>query len=365
MKNKFLRRAACIFVFILLICSLTSCSKLKSVFNSLTGNEEESEKTETGNSPSKSGNTEKTGETLSDSDYLFSVNGQNVTYGEWNLYARPRYEETRSLFSDEIWKYDVNSEGKKFSEAFLEDVRDEICYTKIVASQAEELGIELTDDDNIEINIETADYLSRLSSELQSEYRISENDIRKVLTDNLLALKVYENLTLNISTDTDEKEVRHMVLQYVMIPKTYENKSGDTEFYSDSELDVLRTRLRNLREYVASHYPMTLKESETQDFVAVEMVADLAQLQEQLPEDLAGVAFWLREGEVSEIYETEDAIFLFDCAKETDAETTNAAKIEVLERREKEVFEQAYNGWKQTAVIEINDENWKKLKETY
>lgn len=359
MKKKLLHGTVCILICLLMICGTVSCSKIEEIINSITGKGEEKEE-----GADKQGDSDKAKSSTSNTEtVLFTVNGQPVTMGEWNLYELPKYEENMKLYGNEIWDYTVNAEGKKFSEAFLEDIRDEISYIKIVASQAEARGVGLTEDDDIEINIETADYMSRLTKMDQRKYEITEEDVRQVYRDNLLALKVYENLTLNISTDTDEKEVRHMVLQYIMIPKTYENKAGETEYYSETELEQFRLRLKNLREAVLKNPQMTLKEAQTQDLTATEMVADYAMLCEQLPEDLAGIAFWLREGEVSEIYETEDAIFLFNCAKKTDQESTDEAKVRVLEAREKAVFDEAYTKWRAAATIDINQENWNKLKE--
>lgn len=293
---------------------------------------------------------------------VFTVNSIPVTKGEWNLYALPRAGEITALYGNSIWGYQIDNEGNGFGEAFKEDVLDEIAYTKIVAGRAEEVGVSLNEDDNVEISIETADFLNHLSASQLEEYGITEEIVRTVYSDNILATKVYENITLNIDTNTDEKEVRHMVLQYVMAPKSYEDNSGETARYNEAELEVRRNRFKNLKKYMQENPGTTLKDAAYEDMTATEIIADYSELCEMLPEDLAGVAFWLRNGEVSDVYETQDAFFIFNCVKMTDDETTNAARIRVLEQREKDCFNSRYEGWKQAAVIEKNEAVWYRLK---
>lgn len=293
---------------------------------------------------------------------VFTVDSVQITKGEWNLYALPRAGEITGLYGDNIWSYQVDNEGNSFDEAFKEDVLDEIAYTKIVASRADEIGVSLNEDDNVEISIETADFMSRLSKEQCEEYGITEEIVRTVYRDNILARKVYENITLNIDMNTDEKEVRHMVLQYVMVPKSYEDNSGENALYDENELEVFRTRFKNLKAFMDNNPGITLKEAAYEDMNATEIIADYSGLCEMLPEDLAGIAFWLRNGEVSDVYETADAFFIFNCVKMTDDETTDAARIRVLEQREKDCFNSRYEAWRSAAVITKNDAVWYRLK---
>ena len=89
--------------------------------------------------------------------------------------------------------------------------------------------------------------MEKLSEEQKKEYNISKELVENVYEDNLLATKVYEYLTLNVDTSTEETEVRHMVLRYIMLPKTYENKSGETVFYSDEEIAARKSRIEAVK----------------------------------------------------------------------------------------------------------------------
>ena len=294
-------------------------------------------------------------------DIVFEVNGMEVSLGEWNLYARPTISGINNLYGKEIWDFKMDAEGKLFGESLRDDIQKRIVSVKLVASKAGELGVALTEDDKSEIALKTDEYLEKLSTDLQEKYSINKEAVEKVYTDNMLATKVYENLILNVDTSADDEEVRHMDLRYIMFPKVYENRSGETVFHTDEEIAQKRAEFNDVREKVSAGQDRELKDFETEELTVTDIVADLARLKEMLPEEQAGVVFWLRNKEVSPLIETDEALFLFECENVRNEENTNAARIKVIERREQQVFEEAYSEWKKDVRIENNETLWKDL----
>ena len=337
----------CMLMSVSLLCSCSLFGKSESVPDSESTPEPEANTENAGNEQDKF-----------DADTVFTVNGIRVSIGEWNLYSLSERSDIENLYGKEIWNFTTDKKGTTFEDAYREDIMEQIAYTKIVAGMAEDVGVALDEDDSIEISIETADYLSRLSDDECEQYGINAEVLKTVYSDNILARKVYERITLNIDTHTEETEVRHMVLQYVTVPKFNENASGEPEALTEEETRVLRTRFDNFKEYLDNNPGITLKEAAYGDFAAMELIDDYEGLKARFPEELAGIAFWLRDGEISEVYETEEAFFIFCCVKTTDDESTNKAKIRVLEQREKDCFTEKYEAERKKSVIEKNELVW-------
>jgi len=281
-----------------------------------------------------------------------------VSLGEWNLYFRPAISDIDKLYGEEIWSFKMDSEGKLFDEALKESVQKRIVTVKLIASKAKELGVELTEDDKNEVALAADEYLEELSSTLKKKYGITEEAVEKVYSDNMLATKVYEHLTLNVDTETDEKEVRHMQLRYIMYPKSYENREGETVFHTDEEIGFVRDKLADIRRKVSDSTSMTLKDAETEELAVNDIIADYEDLKERLPEEEAGVVFWLRKSELSPLIETQEALFLFECVQITDEESTNAARVKVIEKREQQVFGTAYAEWVKDVEVINNEAVW-------
>jgi len=292
---------------------------------------------------------------------VFSVNDIQVSLGEWNLYAQAMLERTGNLYGKDIFGYKMDSEGKVFGEAVLENIRERIVNVKVVAEQAQSLGVELTEDDKMEISIAAMDYMDKLTDEEKETYSITEETVNEVYSDNYLATKVYEHITLNVDTETEEIETRHMVLRYIMQPKSYEDREGNTVFFEETELAARRADLSTIRERAAADISVSIKDFESDKYVVTETIIDYDGLRERLPEDMAGIVFWLRQNEVSEILESEDAFFVFECVKLSDEESTMAARIKIVEERERQEFSKYYEEWKKDAVIVNNEPVWKML----
>jgi len=294
-------------------------------------------------------------------DSVFEVNGEQVSVGEWNLYAQPVLEETQLLYGDDIWGYQMDGSGTMFGETLQEDIQRKIVNVKVVAGHAEAFGVSLSGDDRMEIAVSAEEYLEKLSEKEKEDYGITKEKVEKVFTDNLLATKVYEYLILNVDTEVDETEVRHMDLSYIVKPKTYEDRDGNTCFYTDEEINKKRNELEEIRKKASQSKDVGLKDFENEENAVMDIISDYEDLKEMLPLEMAGIVFWLRQGEVSAVLESDEAMFLFECVNLQDEAATKAARIRIIEQREQEVFEENYLKWKENVEIENNPSIWKSI----
>lgn len=295
-------------------------------------------------------------------DTVFTVGTGRVSLCKWQLYALPEYDEIENLYGKRIWDYTVDIDGKTMSDAVKEDVKKKITYIEIVASKAEEMGMTLTEDDYIDINIRTADYMNRLSEEQKTKYGITQEEVEGIYAENMLAMKVYENLTLNVDTSTTEKEVRNMVLQYIPIFKYSEDDNEEKVMYSQEECEELRKQAEEFLDSVKSNSDITrLDELNDEKYVPITITADYSTLVDKLSEKVADIAFAMEEGEIDGIYECDDAYFILDCVEPRNEEATNAARIRIIEERQKNLFAQVYETWQEEVIVKVNKAVWDTL----
>ncbi len=295
-------------------------------------------------------------------DTVFTVSDERVSLTEWYLYALWQISGLESMYGKTIWDYSVDGEGTTMWDAVKEDIMEQIVYIKIVCARAESLGITLNEDDQLDINLQTEDFMNKLTTEQKSKYKITPEIVKGIYEDNVLAMKVYENLTLNIDTNIPDEEVRHMILEYVPILKDYESEDGEIVRYTDAELLGVKAEAEQyLADALADPEITRLAEINNDKYNVVEIIADYATLVEKLPENIPGIAFSLRQDEINGLYETEDAYFILDCVKHTDEETTNAARIRIIEARQKALFEEQYSVWEKETVIKTNYKVWDEL----
>ena len=295
-------------------------------------------------------------------DTVVTVGTARVSLAEWYLYSLPKVSAATLMYGKDIWKYRISDDEGTMADAVRKDILDQIIYVKIVCSRAEQLGIGLNEDELGDIETETLNYMNTLTDKQKSDYGITEEVVRSVYCDNLLAMKVYENLTLNIDTNIPDEEVRHMVLEYICANKTFENGDNGTERFPDEELAGIGAEIDSLYQAAVSDPEIVkLSQLENEKYAAIEMIADYAGLKEKFPADLADRVFNMREGEIIGPFDTEDAFFVFDCVKRNDEESTNKAKVEIIERRQRELFEQEYEKWEEEIITKVNYSVWDKI----
>ena len=306
---------------------------------------------------SKTGDTDITTDFLEDT--VVAVGTQRVSLAEWYLYAMPKVSAATAMYGSDIWKYRISDDEGSMADAVKQDILDQIVYIKIVCARAETLGISLNEDELTDIETETLSYMERLTESQKSRYSITEDVVHSVYCDNMLAMKVYENLTLNIDTDVPDEEVRHMVIEYICADKFFETGEDSKEKYSDEELDGIRSIVEDLYIRAADDPEITkLSQLGNEQYAAIEMVSDYAGLREKFPDEIADKIFNMRENEILGIFDTDESYFIFDCVKRNDEEATNEAKVGIIEQRQRELFEQSYAVWQEETVIKLNYTIW-------
>ncbi len=295
-------------------------------------------------------------------DTVVTVGTSRVSLPEWYLYALPKISAATALYGKNIWQFRISDDEGTMADVVKQDILDQIIYVKIVCSEAVKLGITLNEDELGDIETETFNYMSLLTQEQQSRYGITEAIVRSVYCDNMLAMKVYENMTLNIDTAIPDEEVRHMVIEYICANKDYENGDNGTERFSDEELAGMKRLMESLYEQAVNDPEITsLSQLENEQYAAVELVTDYAGLKEKFPQDLAEMVFNMQEGDIAGVFDTEDAFFIFGCEKRNEEESTDKARIDIIERRQRELFEKEYRQWEEETITKLNYSVWDKI----
>lgn len=291
------------------------------------------------------------------SDTVFTVDKERIGLSEWYLYQLPVESDYEVLYGEGLWDYPVGD--KKMAELVKDEIRDRIISVKLVSKRAEKLGITLSEEDKTGLEYNTEEYYEKLGTENAERYGITKDIIYTVYRDNLLASRVYEQLTLNVDTHIPEEEVRHMVLQYVYVPKFYEGTDEEKIYYSEEEcVNLGAAALLFMSKVQSRPAGATFSSENSEEYAPIELIADHKTLCEKLPDNLGDIAFNLEENEIEGIYETKDGFFLLDCVKRTDEESTDKARIKIIEEREKTLFDESYRAWEDEAVIKTNYPVW-------
>ena len=268
--------------------------------------------------------------------YVFQIGEVSCGVKEAKLYLANYQNIYGEAYTLDLWEHDFGDES-------LEEYIKTITLNKLVTvacmiQLAEQQGLALTEEDEVNIMTAASVYYDSLTDEDKDYLGVSEVDIAEYYRHYVLAQKVYYYLTGEINGEVSDDEARVMEVMQI--------------FVTDAEAAaVVREKLQN-----------------GEDFASVaNMYNELPSIQanicrDDLPEEAEAVAFRLDDNEVSEIIAVEDGYYFIKCLDKYNEELTETNKVTIVEKREKEAFDDVYNEFVASLTSYINEDVWSALK---
>ncbi len=289
-------------------------------------------------------------------DAVVTVDGVSVSYREAMLYLQSTKQEYEGAYGGEIWQYMLNKDGTTLGEWVKNQTLEQIIYIKIVCSQAEKLGIELDSEEKKMVNERTEAYMAKAEYTSLALYGIARKDVERVYTDNALAQKIYDSVTLNVDTDISNEEAAQKHLQSMMLKNYHEDELGNRTPLTVLELIAALDRFDALYEEAKTtkdFYSLAYANTENREYLDIQVGEG------DLPDEFSA-AYELKTGEAMQI-RAGDGYYIFYCVSEYDEDATIAKKEELIALRQEEAFKELYETWRTGAEIEINEVLWKAI----
>ena len=287
-------------------------------------------------------------------DILMRIDGTEVSYAEANIYLLSMREEVETLYGSDVWDIRFTRDGRTYSELMKDELLEKIIYIKLVGKMAAEFDVALGADDVLNVNDYTQDFLNGITEETAKRYGITEKLVRSIYSDNVLAKKVYETVTLNVDAKPDENETRRADFYYLFKKKVYTDNEGNPVQVTGESLRELRVDMSILLERALEAKDFYTFAKNQTDAPNVEMTIGRDSFSREITDEL----FALPEGGISNVMETSDGLYIFYCKNRINAAETQKAEEEAYAETCKEYFREYYENARQKAKVEINEALW-------
>ena len=287
-------------------------------------------------------------------DVCMRIGDIEVSYAEANVYLMSMREEVEALYGPDIWELKFTSDGKTYAECMKERLLEKITYIKLVCAMADEYDVKLGNDEILNITDYTQQYLSNITEETAKKYGITEELVRSIYSDNVLAEKIYQTITLNADTSYSEAEVLRAKFDYIFLSRFYEDSAGNKTPFTSDDMRTLWTKARSIRADAMAAKDFATYAKTVTEASEVEITVGRS----ELPTKSRSAAFALKTGETSEIIEEEDGLYIFYCVSEREEAETRAATEAKIEELAREYFDSKYEKWVNSVKIEINQALW-------
>ncbi len=136
---------------------------------------------------------------------VLRVGDSRTDYHEALVYLDAVRRDYERYYGPEIWKYRVDGSGEDIADKVREEVLVSMICLKTVCLRANELNVCLSEEEFRETDKKASDYMKSISQSTLIGQGVNESIVRRVYTDNALALKVYEKVTVNAEEGNRQK----------------------------------------------------------------------------------------------------------------------------------------------------------------
>lgn len=241
-----------------------------------------------------------------------------------------------TAYGIDLWQHDF---GENSLEKYVKDVTlEKLTYVVGMDLLAESQGVTLTEEETARAGEAAKEYYASLSQEEIGYLGVTESDILEYYSHYALAQKLYRSLTSSVNEEVSDDEARVIELMQIFV----------TDGAKASEVAA---KLQNGDDFasLANNYNQL---SSIQVTVA----------RDELPKEVEQVAFQLDNGEISGKIETDSGYYFVKCLNKYNEELTEANKSNIVEKREKEAFDDVYSAYVSGLSSDLNQELWENLE---
>lgn len=240
-----------------------------------------------------------------------------------------------TAYTVDLWEHDFgdNSLADYVKDVTLEELTRVYCMDLLAESE----GMTLSESEQQKVADAAEEYYDSLSREEIFYMGVSEADIEEYYAHYALAQKLYHSLTDGVNEEVSDDEARVIEIMQIFVA-------------GEENAATVRQKLLNGEDFaaVANNY---------NELSAIQVTV----ARDDLPEEVEEVAFRLDNDEISQMITTENGYYFIKCLNKYNVELTEENKANIVEKRQKEAFDDVYHEFIATRESYLNVELWEEL----
>ena len=236
----------------------------------------------------------------------------------------------------DLWQHDF---GDSSLENYVKNITmQELAQVVCLDQLAKEKEMELSEEENGKIAQAAEEYFASLTEDETAYMGVSESDIKEYYEHYALAQKVYHSLTKAVNEEVSDDEARVMEIMQIFIS-------------DESRANEIASRLAQGEDFatLANNY---------NELSSIQVNVS----RDELPDAVEQIAFQMENDEVSGKITVDGGFYFIKCLNKYNQELTEANKANIVDKREKEAFDDEYNEFVSSLNSNINENLWENLE---
>lgn len=291
-----------------------------------------------------------------------TVGDTEISAGEANFYARftqAQYETYYSAYmGEDMWNTEA-AEGETYEESVKTGIQKTLETMVLLEQHMEDYNVTLSDAEKKVIEDTAAKFDENNALEDKELVSGDKKIVERVLTLMAIQQKMAEAIQAGADTEVSDDEAAQKSMDYVYFAYKTTNEAGESTDLSDDE----KAALKSQAEAVASGLKEGKDLTELAKTAGAEVQKSTFDAESQAPNaDLVKAADALKEGETTDVIETEAGCFVAKLTSLLDREATDAKKNTIVEERKSKLYQDKCDEWLKEADIKVEKKIWDKIK---
>lgn len=294
---------------------------------------------------------------------LATLDGEDITLGVPYFATRlqqAQYDDFYVAYAGEsVWQTDMYGYGMTMEDTTKAEMITSIRDLYVLENHMADYGVSLSEEEMAAIQAAAAEFISDNSEEALEALGATEEIVAEYLELVTIQNKMYFAIVADADTEVSDEEANTSAYSYVRVSKTTRTtEEGESVAYTDEEKELLA---KDMKAFAADVAEATLEEAAENHEYTVEtgtFAADTTTLEEAVLTALQG----LKEGQVSDLVETDNYYYVLRLDAATDAEATEAHRQSIIATRQSELYTEVLNGWTDAAEWDVDEKVWAKVK---
>lgn len=297
-------------------------------------------------------------EKANNGELIAMIGDTRVYYNEAMVYLKSAQQDYENDYGNSIWGADILGNGETFGSMIKEEVIKQITELKIISAEAKKLEIALSEEELANANTYAKEHYEGLTVADRNKYLVTEELLRQVYSENLLAEKAFETLTINVDTEVTEQESKQITVQHIFIKSANYDAAGKVTPYTAQEKEEALAKVNTLLTQAKDtddFYSLAEANSESE---TIEYTFGRKQGPKEYSDTFEQAAFSLKTGQVSDIITTDKGWHILYCVTDFNEDATIQVKENIIEERRNQMFAKLYEEWSANYDVIINTEAW-------
>ncbi len=303
------------------------------------------------------------GNKINDTATFATLDDTTITMGVANFCAK--YEQAMydsyymAIFGENMWESDLYGNGNTMTQDVKDEIEEELQTLYLLQAHMDEYDISVSDEEEAAILKAADDFIAANSKEAVKQIGAENKDnVTELLRLRTIQNKMHNRIIEDADTEVTDEEAAQRSFSYVSVSTSgATDADGNQVEYTEEE----KADLKSAAQEVAKAEDFDAAAEAAGYTVSTASYGSAEDENATMDTAVLEAADALKEGEVSDVIETDSAYYVVRLDSEHDEEATASKKEELISQKQEDYYNDILDGWKEASKWTLNESEWAKV----